>query len=335
MIDTNQIKRSYKISEHTKNLRQVGRYQVGPCPLCGGVDRFTIKPTDEGEVWFCRNCGDDRYHDVIELVKRLNNCGFIEAINILAGGNFTYTPAVDRQDVPLPPKLAEIPAQSWQDKAMAIWSASHERLIESLNCGEINPYLSWLMNRGITPKEVRKFGLGYHPGGAGLARGIVIPAFFNGDILYLKVRKRGQKKVNKAGKTVLYDKYRQLAGGKSNSLFNADSIKPGIKQVVIVEGEFDAIVVSRFVPSNTAVVTMGSTSQVPEFTEWGYLFAAVEKMFIYQDGDKSGQKALLKWVKMYPYAEKLIPLGNGDPTDYWKAQGYQGMERWLKMSGVT
>jgi hypothetical protein len=85
---------------------------------------------------------------------------------------------------------------------------------------------------------------------------------------------------------------------------------------------------------DTAVVTMGSTSQVPEFSEWGYLFAAVERMFVFQDGDRAGQKALSKWFEKYPYAEPMQSLGAGDVTDHWEKWGGDGIKDWLRESGV-
>lgn len=329
MIDVESIKRSYKISDLSPNLKKVGRYFIGPCPICGGVDRFTVKPTSSGEVWFCRHCGNDKYNDVIELVKRINRSSFIEAVNILTNGDYAKVESINKPDKKVY-LTKEVPDLDFQQKAQDIWLVSHERLIESLDKGEWNPYLAWLMNRGITPKEVRQFGLGYHPGGMGLAKGIVIPSFFNGKIMYLKVRKRG---VQRKGR--LTDKYRQLSGGKSKSLFNADAIQYGIKKVVVIEGEFDAMLLSRYVKNDTAVVTMGSTSQVPDFSEWGYLFAAVEEMYVAQDSDEAGSIALTKWAEKYPYSNSMKQLEDGmDVTDYWKKHGGNGVKKWLLKSGV-
>ena len=37
-------------------LKRQGRELVGPCPACGGTDRFSIKPIDGGAVIHCRGC---------------------------------------------------------------------------------------------------------------------------------------------------------------------------------------------------------------------------------------------------------------------------------------
>ena len=44
--------------------------RVGPCPKCGGNDRFSIN-TKKG-VWNCRQCGVGG--DVIKLVEHLDGC---------------------------------------------------------------------------------------------------------------------------------------------------------------------------------------------------------------------------------------------------------------------
>lgn len=332
MIQVDEIKLKYKISAFTPNLKRVGRsFFAGPCPMCGGDDRFVVKETDLGEVWLCRHCGDGKYRDVIDLVAQLNRCDFILAVQILTGGDF-----VEVEGVPAAPqvrKVAEVPEADWQSKAHEIWLASHTRLLERIDVGESDTCLTWLMSRGITPKEIKAFGLGYHLGGNGLAKGIVIPAFYEGNIQYLKVRKKGKKKPNIAGDIVTYDKYRQLAGGKSNSLFNADGTqRKNVRKIVVVEGEFDAMLLSRFVDERTAVVTMGTAKQVPEFSEWGHLFSMAD-LWIYQDDDKAGNASVEKWLKAYPYARRLTSLGAGmDVTDYWKSGG--DLKGWLKKNFI-
>jgi hypothetical protein len=63
-------------------LRKNGRDFVGPCPLCGGEDRFALHPT---RGWLCRGCNLDG-GDAIALVRHLEGgCGFAEAVTILVG----------------------------------------------------------------------------------------------------------------------------------------------------------------------------------------------------------------------------------------------------------
>jgi DNA primase len=55
--------------------------RCGPCPKCGGDDRFAINT--EKQVWNCRGCS--KGGNVIKLVQHLDGCGFKAACATLAG----------------------------------------------------------------------------------------------------------------------------------------------------------------------------------------------------------------------------------------------------------
>lgn len=55
--------------------------QCGPCPKCGGEDRFSINI--QKQVFHCRVCGVGG--DVIKLVEYLDGCDFITACTTLTG----------------------------------------------------------------------------------------------------------------------------------------------------------------------------------------------------------------------------------------------------------
>src|SRR5262252_5428153 len=60
-------------------LKRQGVERVGPCPRCGGTDRFAINTIKN--VFNCRGCAHGG--DVIELVEWLDNCQFHEAVETL------------------------------------------------------------------------------------------------------------------------------------------------------------------------------------------------------------------------------------------------------------
>jgi hypothetical protein len=70
-----------EIAGRGHRLRRSGGELIGPCPLCGGVDRFGINLRKH--VFNCRGCG--KGGDVIELVRHLDGCGFNEAVERLTG----------------------------------------------------------------------------------------------------------------------------------------------------------------------------------------------------------------------------------------------------------
>jgi hypothetical protein len=67
---------------HAVDLKRMGRELVGPCPVCGGHDRFAIN--DAKGVWNCRGCGLGG-GDAISLTMHLEGCGFLEAVEALTG----------------------------------------------------------------------------------------------------------------------------------------------------------------------------------------------------------------------------------------------------------
>jgi hypothetical protein len=62
-------------------LKRVGAEHVGPCPKCGGEDRFAVNPAKG--VWNCRRC--DIGGDVIKLVEHLDGVDFDAACTRLTG----------------------------------------------------------------------------------------------------------------------------------------------------------------------------------------------------------------------------------------------------------
>ena len=65
-----------------RGIRLRGRVdRCGPCPVCGGADRFSVNV--KKQVWNCRGCGLGG--DVIALVKHLDRTDFVAAVQILVG----------------------------------------------------------------------------------------------------------------------------------------------------------------------------------------------------------------------------------------------------------
>jgi hypothetical protein len=62
-------------------LRRSGVELIGPCPRCGGRDRFSVHLRKN--LWLCRQC--QAGGDVIELVRHLDGIGFAEAVEMLIG----------------------------------------------------------------------------------------------------------------------------------------------------------------------------------------------------------------------------------------------------------
>lgn len=76
--------------ENGAHLKHQGHEWVGPCPLCGGHDRFGVNR--QKRIFLCRGSGDPHgAGDVIDLVMHIYGCSFHEACERING-----TPRPDR-----------------------------------------------------------------------------------------------------------------------------------------------------------------------------------------------------------------------------------------------
>lgn len=70
-----------EIDRHRHALKRHGHELVGPCPVCGGIDRFSIN--GRKNVFYCRK--SDTGGDAIAMVRYLTGADFIGACEILTG----------------------------------------------------------------------------------------------------------------------------------------------------------------------------------------------------------------------------------------------------------
>ncbi|MFG6535540.1 primase-helicase zinc-binding domain-containing protein [Sulfitobacter sp. 1A16787] len=126
-------------------LHNLGHEKVGPCPVCGGKDRFSINPTKG--VFNCRRC--DRGGDVIALAEHVLACDFLRALDFLVG---EAAPEIDQRALEARRKkareaeakreaaAAEFRARAVED-ARAIWARAVP--------GEGTAAQAYLAGRGI------------------------------------------------------------------------------------------------------------------------------------------------------------------------------------------
>ena len=73
----------------------------GPCPECGGDDRFRFDDRDGRGTWFCTTC-DPQSGDGLDLVQKILGCNFRQAAKevdqILGNGQIAETPAPPKPD---------------------------------------------------------------------------------------------------------------------------------------------------------------------------------------------------------------------------------------------
>lgn len=324
MIEFTDLKHQINILDLVGGLKRVastgGGEYAGPCPFCGGKDRFRVQPASN--IWLCRHCTDGVWRDVVDFVAMRDNVSLAEAARQIGGLSFPGRPGnsgkqreAGRQSRGLsvyrPPK--------------ATWQATTETVIpwamENLHAPTGEKALAYLHKRGLTDATIQHFELGYSPGaevgGLWVPAGITIPARINGTVWYVKVRTNG------AGNR---PKYLLVKGSRPAALYNADDLIQ-TTTCLIVEGEFNAMIAwqetQNAIEDVLGVASMGAAGNRPDLVQWGPYFLNKRLVLALYDGDEAGESGALRLCDTLGERVKLaaLPQGSGDLNDYFKAGG--------------
>jgi hypothetical protein len=118
-----------EIARRGIKLNGPGPELYGPCPKCGGTDRFAINASKQ--VWNCRGC--QRGGDVISIVQHLDGCTFDAAVATLSrqgpigcGIGKNATPDLSDSVLKTYGQSSCNGAVERAREALAIWSAARE-----------------------------------------------------------------------------------------------------------------------------------------------------------------------------------------------------------------
>jgi phage/plasmid primase-like uncharacterized protein len=131
-------------------LGRVGRELVGPCPVCGGRDRFSVHLGKQ--VFHCRGCSAGG--DVVALTMHLHSVDFRRAVQMLAGASPT-------QAYPPRPARGATSARTQNDAGMLARADEIWRATIPVTGTHGAAYLA---DRGIALDDVPDHGgLRFHP----------------------------------------------------------------------------------------------------------------------------------------------------------------------------
>lgn len=313
--DVEAIKQTNDIRDHAARytvLRKESHDEMsGPCPKCGGHDRFHCK----ANVFFCRQCydlGNGKAHDVFGFYGWLEGWDFRTTCEALGGKTLSEPKHKARPE----PKLdLGIPGDDeLQARALAIMYACTAELWEQPEGARAR---SWLNARGLRDDTLRAHYIGFNCvarrlHGFFVPRGILIPHYQESmdAISGIKIR------LSTNGP----DKYRHVLGSRP-SLYLADNLA-GHDAAVICEGEFDALLLHQEAGDLLGVCALGSASNKNAAIDAGLPFLlSVKRLLMATDNDDEGEGAALAIMERTKRARRLhVPEGN-DITDYWKAGG--------------
>lgn len=318
------------------NSPQRGPEWHGPCPVCGGRDRFHIWPEQgKGGTFWCRGC--DKSGDLIEFYRWRDNLSYREACARAGVDPQQYNQQSAPPPATSPRQPTFTPAATVQ--ANLVWSEHAAKFAEQCHLLLLRDeqQLAWLAKRGIDGGQVAKFGLGWNPkdtyrpmeswglpvahkaDGSSrklwLPKGLVIPQWLDGVVARLRIRRP-------AGDP----KYYVIPGsGREPLITNREA-----SAYVVVESELDAVLLDGVVGNTVGVVAMGNASAKPT-SDCHALLARAVHLSISLDSDapkinpatgkteSAGAQGSLWWLTTYPHAERVPVIGGKDPSDAYQS----------------
>jgi DNA primase len=316
MIDLTGIDLTALIEREGVTLRRAAPTEWhGPCPACGGRDRFAVWTHDGRQFWRCREC-HTKPGDAIAYVRWRNpSMGFRDACEALR-----VTPATGARPQPVARPYVPIDAKpaDWREN-MAAFAAACARALWAPAAGPVLRYLRH--ERGLTDDTIRAYGIGYNPESRKIAgqwwawRGVTLPRWYCGDVWAVNVR-RTRADIDADGGQ---GKYKLVTGSTPAQLFNADTlITPGLRDrihtVIVTGGEFDTLAVMQCAPAGVHAVTLGGESATPS-PEVRAALGGFD-VLICLDADEAGEAGAAKWLAALPGARRIVSPVGKDLSDF-------------------
>jgi DNA primase len=261
-----------------------------PCPL--HEDRTPSFKTEQGRGWHCFSCGEGG--DAADLIQHMQGLTFPHSARRAAeiaglGYRLDDGSEAQRPHVVLPkpkPRPVEPDRSLTEAEALAIVEEAEAKLWTP--AGE--KALAYLHDeRGLDDETIRKARLGLAEDATARKKdgaeyqfsGVIIPWFDDGRLMRIKVRTlRGTLK------------YLTPYNAKPEVFPSVDAIQPGLP-LIVVEGEFDCLLVAQELAGHASVVTLGSAATKAS----GRLaFAAMlaGRKYLASDGDDAGDAVAKK-----------------------------------------
>lgn len=325
----------------------------GPCPGCGGDDRFRVWPEQNagaGSFW-CRGCG--KAGDRVTFLMEFEGKTYPEACRALdielknedyrtprppKGRDEHRTSNIEHRIMnKKKEKKEELPADLWVEKAGALVEWAHGKLLEN------DKQLAWLNDRGIDRETVEKFKLGWNPGKDG--RDLWRPRESWGLPTVMKENKNGKMVKKKLwiprGLVIPWPPHqtrririRRLEGDPRyyvlpgsvmdmmviNEVHGSQFTVHGSKTraFLIIESELDGTLCHARAGDLCTVIALGSSAAKPDEKIMENLRNSAV-ILLAQDYDDAGAKAIAWWRREFNQAKTWpVPVGS-DPGEAFQA----------------
>jgi hypothetical protein len=292
---------------------------AGPCPWCGGDDRFRVWPDHPsgavGGRFLCRGCG--RQGDGLAFLMDWEALTYPDACKRLGTTPKAGGTGQARRSAVWEPKPSTLPGDAW------IARAGHfmDRYAAALAAG--GPGLDYARSRGLTAKTCAALKIGWNPSDSfedrtawglpeeinprtgkprrvWLPAGLVIPTLRDGQVVAIKIRRAGWTPDDEL------PKYAAVSGGGKLPM----ALAPGKgKPCVIVESELDAILAAQEARDVVSCVALGTARGKPDAAAQA-LFLAASVVLVALDFDEAGAGGWPWWREHYTNAKRWpVPSG--------------------------
>lgn len=288
--------------------RSAGRW-AGPCPVCGGEDRFHVEaPRGNRVLWGCRGCLDGT-SDRRTATRRILATAFPHRL----------TQPVSKAR-PQPPEDTFRPTHSKHtNQTTKRKTATAQRLwAATLPCSD-TPAAEYLHTRRVWPDIIEQpCGLIPLPDSiAWLPRRImprgpdlpVLPVGAGGAITFRyqgangKTQAVGLEALNPQGRPLKPRRWRRTVGAKTNAAFYAGC--PGGSPVVVAEGEINALAASWLHGAEAECIAVGGTAGM---TTWQPAPDDFRPVIIECDGDLPGVTAAIQVERRLQRMGRLVKV---------------------------
>ena len=307
------------------------------CPFHKGID-LSFHIFSDTQTYQCFGCGASG--DVISFISRIEKCGCFEAVRLLAERVELDPPNEESDD-----KTALKRARMLE---MNLEAARYYRDVLHSDMGKRG--MDYLLGRQLTLGSIRKYGLGYAPGGwhdlhhhlknkgfteTEMAEAALI--VHKGSSVYDKFRERvmfpiidirgnvigfGGRTLEKTASVKYINTDETLVFHKRENLFSLNfAEKSADKRFILCEGYMDVITMNQ-AGFDGAVATLG-TAVTPQQAK--LIKERTGSVVISYDSDEAGQKAALRAIKLFSdigVEPKVLTIPDAkDPDEYIKKFG--------------
>lgn len=300
---------------------------AGPCPWCGGEDRFRVWPDHPsgatGGRFLCRGCG--RQGDAIQFLRDMERLSYTDACKSLGATPKDWTRRGGRNVRACPvwtPKPSTLPCDAWTAAA----GRFVERCAAALAAG--GPGLDYARGRGLAARTCAALKIGWNPSDLyedraawGLPeeinertgkprrvwqpKGLVIPTLRDGNVVAIKIRRSEWKSEDSL------PKYAAVTGSATAPMILAPCTG---KPLVVVESELDAILVAQEARDLVCAIALRTAKGKPDDVSHALLQAA-PVILVATDADEAGAMAWPWWRSTYPKAKRWPVLSGKDVGD--------------------